>query len=256
MVPEDHDHIPFWASWETDTYMVVDQDAFEKACNQAIIAGWDGKLGSKGSYYQPGLPAGCGLTIASPTHYNDDISMNNSSTHSPKYQHKKRRGRRPSSHRMDEGDDSDDEDEDDDGHSINNHYLNGGHNNINHIQHHNIINNLHSSINTNNSLSLNGLQSNRPFPPRIDFPEIVVQGLQARALPNNSMPNNHSSSDSRSENNSTPTSEPPIKKQKLSNGRTRMKRKREDSNGSFDTPPQFVQQQLPLSVPFPGNHCS
>ena len=49
LVPEDHDHIPFWASWETDTYMVVDQDAFEKACNQAIIAGWDGKLGSKGS---------------------------------------------------------------------------------------------------------------------------------------------------------------------------------------------------------------
>ena len=36
---EDNDHIPFWASWETDSYVVVDQDAFEKACNQALIAG-------------------------------------------------------------------------------------------------------------------------------------------------------------------------------------------------------------------------
>ncbi len=39
---DDNDHIPFWASWETNTYIVVDQDAFEKACSQAIIAGWMG----------------------------------------------------------------------------------------------------------------------------------------------------------------------------------------------------------------------
>jgi len=62
---EDSDHIPFWAGWETDSYIVVDQDAFEKACNQALIAGWDGALGTKGAKYQQGLPGGCGLTVAS-----------------------------------------------------------------------------------------------------------------------------------------------------------------------------------------------
>ena len=262
LVPEDSDHIPFWASWETDTYIVVDQEAFEKACNQAIIAGWDGKLGSKGSYYRQGLPQGCGLKIASAQHSinspNDIDTIISNGHHSRKYK-QSRRGRRPhDNHDIDshDEDDSDDEDENDDDttqHSHHSHLYNHRH------QHnHNMNHNGHNHNNNNNANNVN-----RPlFPPRVDFPEIVVQDLQARALPDGHNPllNHNSSSDSRSENNSTPNpSEPPIKKQKLSNGRikrTKMKRKRDDDNNnhlqSYDTPPQFVQHSLPLSVPFPG----
>ena len=34
---EDSDHIPFWAGWETSSYIVVDQEAFEKAKPGEII---------------------------------------------------------------------------------------------------------------------------------------------------------------------------------------------------------------------------
>jgi len=256
---------------------VVDQDAFEKACNQAIIAGWDGKLGSKGARYQPGLPPECGLTVASSA-YNS-----NNSNHSPAQKYSKRRGRRQRTRDdMDEDDESDDdEDDDDDTNSMHGYArsMNGHHLKM-------------DVVNTNNGDTLNGqrhlgddahthphhphhqnqnaMNNLPPFPPRIDFPEIIVQDLSSLPTLGNTNSNarnmmHHSSSDSRSENNSSSTTEPPIKRQKLCHGRTGRKRKREESsiheqaiynnhnaNANNNNPQQQFLQQLPLSVPFPA----
>ena len=167
-----------------------------------VYTGWDGKLGSKGSYYQNGLPQECGLTVAS------SHSMN--TIQSPKYNQKRKQRKR---HLID----SDEENEDD----------------------------------TDNEdlyrQPMNICNSNRPtFPPRIDFPEIVVQNLE-RSM--------RSSSDCRSENNSTVVTEPPIKKQKLCNGRSKIKRKHQQqiyNQFNIASNNQYINNSLPLSVPFPG----
>lgn len=261
---DDSDHIPFWAGWETNSYIVVDQDAFEKACNQALIAGWDGKLGTKGSCYRKGLPLGCGLTVAS--------SMHSANGTSPKRTRNTRNGTSNSvTHRpLHDADDEDTEDDLDIG--SNPHYrhpLQSNHSTASsayqalqqHQRRAQMLNERNRVLQAHHHANggMNGMSGTKvAFPPCVDFPDMVRSG-------------------------SPTTSEPPNKKQKLSNGRSKHKHNNSNNNGNnhhdegtqdaLGLSPQQQQQQqmynqlnlpqngqllngggggLPLSVPMPS----
>ncbi len=191
-----------------DKYKHEKVNSFEKACSQAIIAGWDGKLGSRGSYYRRGLPQTCGLTIATSVN-----NLHNNSNN--KY-----------------NDDDCDDSDDDLNINTNNNILNGVINNHNHGGYHRI-----QAIHDMNIYNLNNNISMPVFPPRVDFPEIVVQ-------------NDMDIGANRSSDSVNTSSEPPVKKQKLNNGTTKNKNKIYNQFNINNS--QFIQQSLPLSVPFPG----